>query len=67
MAVGLTTNGFDKYGYYQRANAVITICTSYAVQRTAGCAGVFGRDTAQAASIPSRVTALLDFLLGSDK
>jgi virulence factor Mce-like protein len=67
MGIGLTANGYDKYGYYQRANAVITICTSYAVQRTAGCVGTFGRETATAAAIPSRDTQLLDFLMGDDR
>jgi phospholipid/cholesterol/gamma-HCH transport system substrate-binding protein len=67
MAVGLTTNGYDKYGFYQRANAVITICTSYAVERTAGCVGTFPQSGAKAASIPSSDTQLLDFLFGGDK
>jgi phospholipid/cholesterol/gamma-HCH transport system substrate-binding protein len=67
MAVSLTTNGFDKYGYYQRANAVITICTSYAVKRTSGCVGTFPQSGATAAAIPSSDTHLLDFLFGSDR
>jgi ABC-type transporter Mla subunit MlaD len=56
MAVGLTSNGFDRYGYYSRANAVITTCTSYVVRTTATCVGTFEQDSAQ--------TASLDYLLG---
>ena len=68
MAVGLTANGFDKYGYYQRANAVITICTSYAVERTAGCVGTFPAGAGKAASASSsHETQLLDYLMGSDR
>jgi virulence factor Mce-like protein len=56
MAVGLTSNGFDRYGYYSRANAVVTTCTTYVVRTTATCVGTFEQDSAQSAS--------LDYLLG---
>jgi phospholipid/cholesterol/gamma-HCH transport system substrate-binding protein len=56
MAVGLTSNGFDRYGYYSRANAVITTCTTYVVRRTAACVGTFEPD--------ARAQAALDYLLG---
>jgi hypothetical protein len=56
MAVGLTSNGFDRYGYYSRANAVITTCTTYVVRRTSSCVGTF-EPSAQA-------QAALDYLLG---
>lgn len=56
MAVGLTSNGFDKHGYYSRANAVITTCTSYVVRRTASCVGTFQPSASS--------TAALDYLLG---
>jgi phospholipid/cholesterol/gamma-HCH transport system substrate-binding protein len=57
MAVGLTSNGFDRFGYYSRANAVITTCTSYVVRTTATCVGTFEQaEPAQSAS--------LDYLLG---
>jgi hypothetical protein len=55
MAVGLTSNGFDRHGYYSRANAVITTCTSYVVRRTSSCVGTFQPSAAEAAA--------LDFLL----
>jgi phospholipid/cholesterol/gamma-HCH transport system substrate-binding protein len=56
MAVGLTSNGYDRYGYYSRANAVITTCTTYVVRRTSSCVGTFEPSAdAQAA---------LDYLLG---
>jgi hypothetical protein len=56
MAVGLTSNGFDRHGYYSRANAVITTCTTYVVRRTSSCVGTFEPD--------ARAQAALDFLLG---
>jgi virulence factor Mce-like protein len=56
MAVGLTSNGFDRHGYYSRANAVITTCTTYVVRRTATCVGTFEPD--------ARAQAALDYLLG---
>jgi virulence factor Mce-like protein len=60
MAVGLTSNGYDKYGYYSRANAVITTCTSYVVRTTSACVGTFEQASASA----SRDRAALDYLLG---
>ena len=56
MAVGLTSNGFDRHGYYSRANAVITTCTTYVVRRTSSCVGTFEPD--------ARAQAALDYLLG---
>jgi phospholipid/cholesterol/gamma-HCH transport system substrate-binding protein len=56
MAVGLTSNGYDRYGYYSRANAVITTCTTYVVRRTSSCVGTF-EPSAEA-------QAALDYLLG---
>jgi phospholipid/cholesterol/gamma-HCH transport system substrate-binding protein len=56
MAVGLTSNGFDRHGYYSRANAVITTCTTYVVRRTATCVGTF-EPSAEA-------QAALDYLMG---
>jgi virulence factor Mce-like protein len=56
-AVALTANGFDEYGYYARANAVITTCTSYVVKRTATCVGTFEAGT-------RATSAALDYLLG---
>ena len=55
MAVGLSSNGFDRHGYYSRANAVITTCTTYVVRRTAACVGTFEPD--------AQAQAALDFLL----
>ena len=69
MAVSLSANGFDDYGYYQRVNAVITTCTSYAIERTSSCDGNFGQDSS-ASSAAAKVdpeTAALDYLLGSDE
>lgn len=52
MAVGLTSNGYDRFGYYSRANAVITTCTSYVVRTTATCVGTFEQpEPAQSASL----------------
>jgi phospholipid/cholesterol/gamma-HCH transport system substrate-binding protein len=67
LAVGLTANGFDKYGYYLRANALITTCTSYAVKPVSVCNGVFpppvpAAPAARAA--PADPAGLLDYLLG---
>jgi phospholipid/cholesterol/gamma-HCH transport system substrate-binding protein len=59
-ALGATLNGFDKYGYYARTNAIITTCTSYAVRRTATCGGTF----VQPEATKARSAALLDYLLG---
>ena len=56
MAVGLTSNGFDRYGYYSRANAVVTTCTTYVVRRTSSCVGTFEPD--------AQAQAALDYLLG---
>jgi virulence factor Mce-like protein len=56
MAVGLTSNGFDRYGYYSRANAVVTTCTTYVVRRTSACVGTFEPD--------AQAQAALDYLLG---
>lgn len=59
-ALGATLNGFDRYGYYARTNAIITTCTSYAARRTATCGGTF----VQPAATKARSAALLDYLLG---
>jgi virulence factor Mce-like protein len=70
MAIGLTANGFDKFGYYERTNAVITTCTSYAVERTSSCVGQFGTNPATAASISSlspKDARVLDYLMGNDR
>jgi phospholipid/cholesterol/gamma-HCH transport system substrate-binding protein len=56
MAVGLTSNGYDRHGYYSRANAVITTCTTYVVRRTSSCVGTF-EPSAEA-------QAALDYLMG---
>jgi ABC-type transporter Mla subunit MlaD len=56
MAVGLTSNGYDSYGYYSRANAVITTCTSYVVRRTPTCVGTFEPD--------ANAQAAIDYMLG---
>ena len=63
MAIGLTSNGFDKYGYYSRTNAIITTCTSYVVARTSSCVGQFGQNDAPTADAK---TSVIDYLLGSD-
>ena len=63
MAVGLTSNGFDRHGYYSRANAVITTCTSYSLRRTPTCNGTFPKGGGS--SGPAEAAAL-DYLLGSD-
>ena len=64
MAIGLTSNGFDKYGYYSRTNAIITTCTSYVVARTSSCVGQFGQNDAPTADAK---TSVIDYLLGSDR
>jgi phospholipid/cholesterol/gamma-HCH transport system substrate-binding protein len=56
MAVGLSSNGYDRYGYYSRANAVITTCTTYVVRRTSSCVGTFEPN--------AEAQAALDYLLG---
>jgi phospholipid/cholesterol/gamma-HCH transport system substrate-binding protein len=61
LALSKTLNGFDKYGYYARTNAIITTCTSYAVHRTSSCGGTFVQQPAAKA----RSAALLDYLMGS--
>jgi virulence factor Mce-like protein len=66
MAVGLTSNGFDQYGYYSRANAVITTCTSYTIKRTSSCVGTFEAGTKATASSAASDDALLDFLFAKD-
>jgi phospholipid/cholesterol/gamma-HCH transport system substrate-binding protein len=74
LAVGLTANGFDKYGYYLRANALITTCTSYSLKQVSVCNGVFpppAPEPAPAAAAAHPTTrgadtdfSFLDFLLG---
>jgi virulence factor Mce-like protein len=61
LALGKTLNGYDKYGYYARTNAIITTCTSYTLKRTATCGGTFVQTPG---STRARSTALLDYLLG---
>lgn len=63
MAVGLTSNGYDRHGYYARANAVITTCTSYAIRRTPTCVGTFPKG---GGSSGTAAAAALDYLLGND-
>ena len=68
LAVGLTANGFDKYGYYLRTNALITTCTSYALKQVSVCNGLFPPPTpaaTPAAPSAASTTGLLDFLLGT--
>jgi ABC-type transporter Mla subunit MlaD len=73
LAVGLTANGFDKEGYYLRTNALITTCTSYALQQVPVCNGVFpppvpaaAPPAARSEAGPQDPTELLDYLLGGD-
>ena len=72
LAVGLTANGFDKYGYYLRTNALITTCTSYALKQVSVCNGVFppplpaGAPPAARNAAPADPSELLDYLLGGD-
>jgi hypothetical protein len=61
LALGKTLNGYDKYGYYARTNAIITTCTSYTLKRTATCGGTFVQ---KPAATTARSAALLDYLLG---
>jgi virulence factor Mce-like protein len=65
QALGLTLNGYDKYGYYARTNAVITTCTSYAIKRTSSCSGTFVQPNDSSAQ--ARSASLLDYLLGGSK
>lgn len=67
MAVGLTSNGFDKFGYYSRAQVLVTTCTSYAVRRTSSCIGQFGTTENPQKPVPARANEqLMDYMLGGD-
>jgi phospholipid/cholesterol/gamma-HCH transport system substrate-binding protein len=62
VALGRVVNGFDRYGYYARTNALVTSCTTYALRVATTCGGTFVQPGAGAAS----AEPLLDYVLGSD-
>ncbi|HKE79731.1 MAG TPA: MlaD family protein [Solirubrobacteraceae bacterium] len=75
-ALSLIANGFDKDGYFARADAIISTCASYVVVNTSACSGVFEKQasstsasaaSAKAPSAGASKGALLDYLLGGER
>lgn len=54
----MAVNGFDELGHYLRAGITVNLCSTYAVDPTAGCSANFTQQRASGA-------AALDYLLGS--
>jgi ABC-type transporter Mla subunit MlaD len=69
-ALSLIANGFDKYGYFGRGNAILSTCASYVTEPTSSCNGMFAEQArpAKANAAADRTgAALLDYLLGNDR
>ena len=53
-------NGFDQFGHYLRAQLIVNLCSSYAVQRDVSCTANFSSEGARASASSRSAQSALD-------